>query len=812
MDKSLVSTDEAKQLSADSLFQILGSNASGLSSSQAEKLLQQYGPNEIPEKHVNPVMRFLAYFWGPIPWMIEAALVMSALAQRWPDFSIIFLLLALNATVGFWQEHQAGNAIELLKQRLAVKTRVERDGNWQQVPARVLVPGDIVRIRLGDIVPADVKLIEGEYLLTDESALTGESLPVEKKVSEVAYAGSIARQGEMNALVVNTGIRTFFGRTTKLVEETQTQSHFQKAVMRIGDYLIVLAIALVAIIILISLFRGQELLQLLQFALVLTVAAIPAALPAVLSVTMAIGATALAKKEAIVSKLVAVEEMAGMDVLCADKTGTITKNELTVSEVKPIGKFSEIDVLALAASASRREDHDPIDDAILNAVKASNQAKTALEGYHVSKFTPFDPVSKRTEATISTKATKPFKVAKGATQAILSLMKASKSVSQESNKIVEDFAQRGHRALAVGKTDAENAWELVGLIALYDPPREDSATTIATAESMGINVKMITGDHIAIAKEIAKQVKIGMNIALPASFVDKPDVDAERAVEDADGFAEVFPEHKHKIVALLQKKMHIVGMTGDGVNDAPALKKADVGVAVAGATDAAKSAASIVLTKPGISVIVDAIKQSRMIFQRMSNYAVYRIAETIRLLFFITASIIAFQGQYPITALMIVLLAILNDLPVITIAYDNVRYSNQPEKWQMRTILGTATVLGMFGVMSSFGILYIGMNVFNLTSGMLQSFIYLKLSVAGHMTLLLARTKSHFWTIKPGRLLLAAIVLTQLTATLITVYGVLLSPIGWGLALFVWGYAALTELLMIDLIKTYFNKDILRIR
>jgi H+-transporting ATPase len=658
-------------------------------------------------------------------------------------------------------------------------------------------------MRLGDIIPADVKLIEGEYLQVDQSALTGESLPVDKQVSDVGYSGSIVRQGEMNGVVTATGAKTYFGKTTKLAEEGKTQSHFQKAIIRIGDYLIILAIMLVAVIVLVSLFQGQSIIGILQFALVLTVAAIPAALPAVLSVTMALGAIELARKEAIVSKLVAIEEMAGMDVLCADKTGTITKNELTVGEVKPYANMTGDDVLLWSTLASREEDRDPIDMAIISKFKAS-KAQSSITSYKVTEFKPFDPVVKRTQATVKDEDGDQFKVAKGAPQVILALAADQETISQKVNDDVNSFAEKGYRALGVAKTSGQSKWQFLGLIALFDPPREDSAETIKTAESMGVNVKMVTGDHIAIAEEIAKRVNLGTNIVLPASFVDEHAGKSQRIVEDADGFAEVFPEHKYAIVEALQNSGHIVGMTGDGVNDAPALKKADAGVAVSGATDAAKSAADIVLTKTGISVIIDAIKESRKIFQRMNNYSIYRIAETIRVILFITLSITIFQF-YPVTALMIVLLAILNDLPIITIAYDNVKFSGKPRRWNMRTVLGIATFLGVIGVLSTFGIFYIGLNVFNLDIAVLQSFIYLKLSVAGHLTVFVARTKGHFWSIKPAPQLLMAVVLTQLTATLITVYGVLLPAMGWGLALFVWGYAFLL-FVVTDFLKVYFYK------
>jgi H+-transporting ATPase len=788
LNQNSLTTEEAKKTDTDELLKKLAANQKGLSSSEAEKRLQQYGPNEIQEKKANPLKKFLGYFWGPIPFMIEAAVIMSAIIQRWPDFGIILTLLMVNAVVGFWQEHKAGNAIELLKQRLAIKARVLRDGKWQEMPAGKLVPGDIARLRMGDIIPADVKLIDGDYLLTDESALTGESLPVEKHLSDVGYASSIVKQGEMSALVVNTGARTFFGKTTKLVEEAKTPSHFQKAISKIGDYLIFLAVGLVILIFLVSIFRGQNILEIIQFALILTVASIPAALPAVLSVTMAVGAIALAKKEAIVSKLVSIEEMAGMDVLCSDKTGTITKNALTMGGTKPYDEFSENDVLLFSALASREEDQDPIDKAILAKTKSTSDIAAKIEHAKVTSFKPFDPVVKRTEATVQGEDGSQFKVTKGAPQAILALVEDKKSINDKLTEDVNEFAKKGYRALGVARTNKENKWQFAGLIALFDPPREDSAQTIKTAQSMGVSVKMVTGDHIAIAKEISSQVNLGNDIVLPAAFLDRPDSQAQEVVEEAEGFAEVFPEHKYRIVELLQNKGHIVGMTGDGVNDAPALKKANAGIAVEGATDAAKSAADLVLTKPGLSVIIDAIKESRKIFQRMTNYGTYRIAETIRVLLFMTAAIVIFQF-YPVTALMLVLLALLNDLPIMTIAYDNVKYSDKPEKWNMRTLLGIATFLGIIGVFSTFGIFYIGLIVLKLDPLVLQSFIYLKLSVAGHLTVFVARTKGPFWSVKPAKPLLFAVIATQLTATVITVYGILLPAMGWGLAALVWGYA-----------------------
>jgi H+-transporting ATPase len=766
------------------------STESGLSVAEAERELKEFGPNEIPERKTNPTIKFLRYFWGPIPWMIEAAVVLSGLIGHWDDFAIILALLFVNAVVGFWQEYKADNAIELLKQRLALKARVLRDGKWSEIPARELVPHDVVRVRLGDIAPADIKLMEGDYLLVDQSALTGESLPVEKHVSDVTYAGSVIRQGEMNGLVVGTGINSYFGRTAKLVEEAKTRSHFQKAVIRIGNYLIILASTLVITIFIAALFRHQSILNTGQFALVLLVAAIPVAMPAVLTVTMAVGALALAKKEAIVSKLVSIEEMAGMDILCSDKTGTITKNELTVSELETFADFTHEDALLFGSLASRREDNDPIDMAIISKAGTSSTVTATISSYRILGFKPFDPMSKRTEATVEDTAGNRFKVTKGAPQVVLSLVPNNKTIDSRVNSFVEAFAKKGYRALGVARTDKQGEWQFVGLFAIYDPPREDSASTVRTAQSMGVNVKMVTGDHIAIAKEIASEVRLGTNIVSADSFLEKNDKEAQSVVEEADGFAQVFPEHKYRIVELLQERGHIIGMTGDGVNDAPALKKADSGIAVAGATDAAKSAAAIVLTRSGLSVIIDGIRESRKIFQRMSNYAIYRIAETTRVLVFLTLAILALSVQ-PITALMLVILALLNDLPIMMIAYDNAKISKSPVRWDMREVLTIATVLGLTGVFSSFLLLWIGLDVLHLSTKILNTLIFLKLAVAGHMTLYLARTgEEHFWIRPlPSYRLFLATEITQIGGTILAVYGILMQPLGWAFAGFVWGYS-----------------------
>jgi H+-transporting ATPase len=781
--------DDLKTLPMAEVEKKLGSSPDGLTDAEAKKRLTQYGPNELVEEKTNLLLKFLSYFWGPIPWMIEVAVILSGVVRHWPDFFIILLLLVTNAVVAFWEERQAGNEIAALKAKLAIKARVIRDGKWVNPPARELVPGDVIRLRLGDVVPADARLLAGDEVSVDQSALTGESLPTTRKAGEAVFSGSIIRRGEIGALVYATGAKTYFGKTAQLVQEALTVSHFQKAVLKIGNYLIILAVALVAVIIGFAIYRGDKILETLQFALVLTVAAIPVAMPTVLSVTMAVGARLLAKKQAIVSRLVAIEELAGVDVLCADKTGTLTQNKLTLGDPFGVNNIPAEQIILSAALASREENNDTIDLAVLGGVKN----KEELKNYKVLHFMPFDPVHKRTEATVKGKDGKTFKVTKGAPQVIQALSANAGEIKAAADKAVNDFAARGFRSLGVARAEGDGPWQFLGVLPMFDPPREDAKATIATALTMGVKIKMVTGDQIAIAKEMAKTLGMGTNILDAKTLGDSKKQESAaviESIEKADGFAEVFPEHKFHIVDVLQKHNHIVGMTGDGVNDAPALKKADCGIAVSSATDAARAAAAIVLLTPGLSVIIDAIKESRRIFQRMNSYAIYRIAETLRVLFFMTLAILVFNF-YPLTAVMIVMLALLNDGAILSIAYDNVHYKNKPESWNMRMVLGISTTLGIIGVVAAFGLFYLGERVFHLDRAHIQTLMYLKLSVAGHLTIFLTRTRGAFWSIRPAKILLIAVFGTQAVATLIAVYGLFMTPLGWGWAGFVWGYALL---------------------
>ncbi len=838
-------TDEyARQPVARTLRALDTSAERGLSAAQARERLARYGANEIEEKEEPLWHRVFRRFWGPIPWMIEAAAILSAVVQKWDDFAIIAVMLLVNAGLDFFQEHRALNALKALKKRLANEVVALRDGAFGTIPARELVPGDIIRLRIGNIVPADVQLLDGEYLSIDQSALTGESLPVSKKTGEVAYANTIVKQGEMPAVVVNTGTRTNFHTVVALVAKAslEERSHFQKMVIRIGDYLIMITVALVVLIVMVALFRHEPFLEIARFALVLTVAAIPVALPAVLSVTLAVGAVNLARRQAIVSRLTAIEELAGVDVFCSDKTGTLTKNEMQVAEPAAFEGHDERALFLAAALASKPENRDPIELPIFAYIR-ERLGGLDLSAYKQVSFTPFDPVRKRTEAQVE-KGGERFVAVKGAAQVLLGLAQLPDERAQEIRGRVDELAAKGYRTLAVGRRTGASPLELLGLIPLYDPPRDDSRDVIREMRDHGIDVKMVTGDNAAIAREIgrilglkqrtmttgqlagsASNELLALAAVLSAAIYQrlKPDVsrgDAQRfadevmeavrktydtsllereflhthesaiveMIESVNIFAEVVPEDKYRIVDTLQKAGHIVAMTGDGVNDAPALKKADCGIAVSNATDAARAAADIVLTAPGLEVIDEAVKQARITFQRMNSYAVYRIAETVRVILFMTASIVLFNF-YPVTALMIILLALLNDIPILSIAYDRTKVLREPVRWQMTELLTVSTLLGIAGVVASFGLFYILVEM-KFPAGEIQSLIFLKLVVAGHFTIFLTRTDDWFWKRPlPSWILLHASFWSAVLATLIVVYGVFVTAVGWKYALWIWAYA-----------------------
>jgi H+-transporting ATPase len=781
-------TTEGGTPSAPAPDEILSTDlATGLSSVEAEKRLQQFGPNALEEKKVSVFQRLVRHFWGPIPWMIEAAAILSLILRDWSDFIIITAMLLVNAGVSYWQEAKAQDAIEVLKQKLAPVARVLRDGVWKSIAAKELVPGDVIALKIGDVAPADVKLASGDYLSTDESALTGESLPVDKKVGDPAYSGSIVKLGAMDGIVTETGTKTYFGRTAELVQSAETRSHFQRAVLRIGNFLIMSTIALIVLILAVSVYRDEPFLETLQFCLILTVAAIPVALPAVLSVTMAIGAERIARMKAVVSRLVAIEELAGIDVLCADKTGTLTKNQLKLGDPIPADTVTTLDLLRAAALACDHDNPDAIDNAVITGWE--KDGGTGLPA--LAKFTPFDPVSKRTEAEVA-RGGKTARYSKGAPQVIFDLCKLGSAERSDYEKKVDALGAEGYRALAVASAEGGGVWRLLGLLPLFDPPRDDAAETLATTRKMGVDVKMVTGDHEAIARQIgAKLGFVGPMLSADKLFgPDATEQTVRDKIEHAAGVARVFPEHKFKIVKALQGDAgHIVGMTGDGVNDAPALKQADVGIAVSGATDAARAAADLVLTAPGIGVITHAIAEARRIFERMSSYATFRIAETIRVLLFMTGSILIFNF-YPVTAIMIVLLAMLNDLPIMMIAFDNAPTAEKPVRWNMARVLTVASALGVTGLFASFLLFWYADRVLHIDREVLKTIIFLKLLVAGHLTLYVTRSQHWFWSRPwPNWKMFVVLEATQVVGTLFAVYGIFVTPIGWKYALYIWAYA-----------------------
>ena len=779
-----------EKLDLDALYRRLDCSPRGLTSGEASARLTKYGPNALREEKKSQLRIFLGYFWSPMAWMIEAAAVMALLVRDIGDFVIIMVLLLFNAGLGFFEEHQASDAIAALKGALARQARALRDGKWIELNASSLVPGDVIRLRLGDVVPADVALVEGQYIDVDQSALTGEALPVTKMTAESAYSGSIVRQGEMVALVTGTGAHTFFGRTAELVQEAGNVSGFQRAVVKVGNFLIVAAVALGVVLVAVEIARGADLLQLAEFVLILLVASVPVAMPAVLSVTMALGAKVLTKRKAIVSRLEAIESMAGLDVLVSDKTGTLTQNRLTLGDVIPWGATDTQDGVVAGALASRAEDRDPIDLAILQGTPGGSAPKDYLQ----ESFTPFDPVTKRTQARVRARDGKTFEVAKGAPQVIFDLAKLSPADREKAERIVESMAAQGFRTLGVARADAPDRWTLLGILPLFDPPRVDSKETLERAESLGLAVKMVTGDNVAIAKQIAGKLGLGTHIVPARDFFHGElgkgplPVAVEERIERADGFAEVFPEHKYAIVKALQARNHITGMTGDGVNDAPALKQADVGIAVSGATDASRAAAAVVLTAPGLSVIIDGIVEARRVFARMMSYTFYRIAITIDVMVFIVLAAIVY-GFFPLTPLMIIALALLDDVPIMAIAFDNTAVAPRPVRWRMTRVLRTASVLGALAVVASFGMMYLGKSVFGMATPQLQTLMFLQLVVGGHFMLFVTRNPGHFWSRPwPAKPLLAAIFGTQVPAVLIAGFGWLIPPLAWKYVALVYVY------------------------
>ncbi|MFP4488700.1 MAG: plasma-membrane proton-efflux P-type ATPase [Bacteroidales bacterium] len=775
----------------------------GLSSNEAARRKEEYGANEIVAEKKNPLLQFLSYFWGPIPWMIETAVILSAIAGRWEDFAVILLMLLINGGVGYWHESKASNAIDALKEKLSPDTIVIRNGTRKKMSAKELVPGDIILLKIGKIIPADAIMLKDEHISADESSLTGESLPVDKGGGDRVYSGTVIKRGEAKAVVIATGHHTKFARTVELVEEAEEKSHFQKAVLRIGYFLIGVTAVLVSAIIIAGILREEKLMDVLLFAMVITIAGIPQALPAVMSFTMTIGARRLAKKKAIVSRLSAMEEMAGLKVLCADKTGTLTMNKLTVQEPVLFDADDKEDILRAAALTLQEDDEDPIDKAIRETLKGEN----ITDNYEVKSFHPFDPTRKRAEAVVEHDGKK-ITVAKGAPQVILGLCDMPQEKAEDISSRIDELGEKGLRSLGVARRD-NGQWLYLGLLPLLDPPRDDSRELIKEAVNVGIDIRMVTGDHKAIARQVCVQLDLNQDIISADEFFEQSkeenrgDEEKEkrsRQLNDkflkAGGFAEVTPEHKFSIIKKFQSNGDIVGMTGDGVNDAPALKQADVGIAVSESSDAARSAAALVLTEQGLGVIIHAIREARRIFERMTEYATFRITESMRVLLFMSLAILVF-GFYPVTPIMVVLLAILNDIPIMTIACDNVPVAKNPVRWQMDRVLTIASVLSAGGVITSFILFWFIFHNLGWEKEVVQTMIFLKLLVAGHMTIYLTRNAGWFWEKPyPAWIFFIAVEATQVAGTLFAVYGILVHPIGWAKAGIVWAFSIVSMLIM----------------
>lgn len=787
---------EFEKLNLDETFKKLQVDPQkGLSTQEASKRLQENGLNQLKQKKKSKWLILFAFFWGPIPWMIEIAVILSAALRRWPDFIIILAMLLINAILGFIQEYQAGNAIEALKEKLALKAKVLRGGNWLEVEAKSLVPGDIISVKLGNIIPADIKLISGEYLSIDQSSLTGESLPIDKKVGEIALSSTIAKKGEMKGVVLSTGMNTFIGKTAKLVDTAKTISHFQEAIIRIGRFLIITTLIICGIILAVSIYRldiaystHETYGQIAIFILVLVIAGIPVALPAVLSVTMAIGAHRLAKLKAIVVKLVSIEELANMNILCSDKTGTLTKNELTVGEIISFKGKDAQEVLLMASLASNKETGDSIDHAILD--KLPNQ--DILKNFTTEKFIPFDPVRKNAEATIKASDGSTYKVLKGATQVILDLVKLDQKERQNIQKAIDDFAKKGFRTIGVARSNvSKNDWQFLGIISLFDPPREDTKETVDNLKKLGLSIHMITGDNTAIAKQIATQLGLGQKIISISELKKNNEQHLSEEIQKAEGFAEVFPEDKFHIIKAFQAKKNVLGMTGDGVNDAPALKQADVGIAASGASDAARSAADLVLTEPGLMTISHAVEESRRIFGRMKSYAMYRISETCRLLIFLLFSMLFFN-DFPLTAIMIILIALLNDIPIMSIAYDNMQVKKDPVVWKMKEVFTISIGLAIVGVLSTFGLFLIGKTYWGMDFDHLRTLVFMGILCGGNLTIYIMRNESMLWsTPSPNWKFLIATCFSLIIGTLISVYGIGTNDflgIGWKYVIYSWIY------------------------
>jgi H+-transporting ATPase len=738
----------------------------GLTSAEAKARLAQYGSNEVSEAKPSKLLTLLRKFWAPVPWMLEATIALSLLTARYLDAAIIGFLLVFNILISILQEGRAEQALALLRERLVIHARVLRDGQWQTLAARDLVPGDVIHVRMGDVIPADAAIDEGA-LVVDQSALTGESVPVERGRGETLYAGAIARQGEATGTVTATGARTSFGKTAELVKTARSVSHLEGIIVQIVTYLVAIDVLLVLGMLAFAALVHIPLLAALPFALIVLVASVPVALPATFALTQALGAQELAKRGVLITRLSAIEEAASMDVLCTDKTGTLTLNQLSVGQLVAFPPFGADELLTYGAIASDAASQDPLDLAIL----AAHQAHHLPALPERLAFTPFDPARKRTEATVLRDGSA-LRVIKGAPQVVTTLVSGSEQAVREMEAEVATLAAKGYRVLAVA-AGPEDRLQLVGLIGLFDPPRPDSAALIASLHTLGVRTKMLTGDTVETARAIAGQIGLGERVCDAAALKAQG---AQLDTMGCDVLAGIFPEDKFHLVQALQAARHIVGMTGDGVNDAPALKQAEVGIAVSSATDVARAAASIVLTTPGLLDILTAVQTSRRVYQRMHTYTLNKIIKTIQVAGFLTASFFLLH-DFVITPTLIVLLLFANDFVTMSIAADHATPSPTPDRWQVGHLVGSALALAAVLLVESFLLLWLSLAVLHESLAQTQTLIFLMLVFSGQTTVYVVRERGHFWSSRPGRTLLVASLCDLLVVSALATVGILMTPV-----------------------------------
>ncbi|MEO6601988.1 MAG: plasma-membrane proton-efflux P-type ATPase [Polyangiaceae bacterium] len=787
---------------SDTLASLHVNPDTGLTHAEVDVRRKEHGYNEVAVEKSHPFRKFLGKFWGISAWMLELILVLSAVLGKYSDLIVVSALLLINAVLSFTQERRAAGVVEDLRKRLQVNARVQRDSSWQVVPARELVPGDIVRVRSGDIVPADVKLLVGA-LTVDQSALTGESKDADIAVSEVLSSGSVVRRGEGNGVVLLTGAKTYFGRTTELVQHAEPKLHIEAVVSKVVRWLFVIVGSLLAVVVTLSLVRGVSLLELLPLMLVLLMSAVPVALPVMFTVSMALGSKELAKSGVLVTRLSATEDAATMDVLCVDKTGTLTMNQLAVTDVIPLEQATENDVLFAGALASQEANQDPIDLAFLAAAKERHTFDTVPKVTPIS-FAPFDAKTRRTEAVVEQNGQR-LRVMKGAVRTIAEACGQNADAIAALEARVSTSAAKGYRSLAVARGAETGTPNLVGLVALYDPPRPDAKQLITALRDRGVSVKMLTGDALAVAIEIARTV--GLSNIKPMADLKAASARTESKSADlfagADGFAEVFPEDKYVVVKQMQAAGHVTGMTGDGVNDAPALRQAEVGIAVSTATDVAKGAASVVLTEPGLTNILALVEQGRGIYQRILTWIINKISRTILKATFVAIAYVL-TGKFVVSAFAMLLLTFMTDFAKIALSTDHVRASKKPETWNIGGFVIVSVTLGVAMVAETLLLLRIGWSRFGLATndGALYTFSFLTLLYFAAFSVVSARERRQFWATMPSKTLIAALMADALLGTLLTRVGLSsLKPLPWSQTLAIFGYAVVSCLVVNDAVK-----------